>query len=99
MWRRLEGEGKERAKDDVGNETERDGKKDSLTETAAVSERGNKREKASSCGLAELAVNLGRFIFSGACCSLKGGQIYMLLPGLQRGAEDGISGLRGRDGG
>lgn len=63
-------------------------------------ERGNKREKASSCGLAELTVNLCRFIFSGACCSLKGGQIYMPLPGLLwRGPEDGISGLRGWDGG
>lgn len=78
---------KERRSDE-GNETERksdgDGKRDALTETAAVSERerGNKREKASSCGLAELTVNLGRFIFSGACCSLKGGQIYMPLPGL-----------------
>lgn len=82
-----------------------DGEKDALTETAAASEgeRGNKREKASSCGLAELTVNLGRFIFSGACCSLKGGQIYMPLLGLlwssARGAGDGISRLRGRDGG
>lgn len=63
---------------------DRDGKRDALTETAAVSERerGNKREKALSCGLAELTVNLCRFIFSGACCSLKGGQIYMPLPRL-----------------
>lgn len=48
----------------------------------ALGGRGKERENASSCGLAELAVNLCRFIFSGACCSLKGGQIYMPLPGL-----------------
>ncbi len=72
-------------------------------DSSSFRERGNKWEKASSCGLAELTMNLGRFIFSGACCSLKGGQIYMPLPGLLwssvRGAEDGISGLMGRDGG
>lgn len=45
-------------------------------------ERREKRGKASSSGLAELTVNRRRFIFSGACCSLKGGQIYMPLPGL-----------------
>lgn len=89
---------------DEGDVTERDGKKDALTETAAVSERErrNKGEKASSCGLAELTVNLCRFIFSGACCSLEGGQIYMPLSGLQwssaRGAEDGISRLKGQEG-
>lgn len=86
-----------------GNETERKRAKDGDGKRDALTERGNKREKASSCGLAELTVNLCRFIFSGACCSLKGGQIHMPLPGLllgsARGAEDGISGLMGRDGG
>lgn len=56
----------------------------------------NEREDAWSCGLAELAVNLCRFIFSGACCSLKGGQIYTPLPGpLRRGPGDEISGPGG----
>ena len=59
---------------------------------------GNKRVKASSCVLAELTVNRGRFIFSGACCSLKEGIFTCLSPGLlwswARGAEDGISGLK-----
>lgn len=62
--------------------------------------QGGVREKALSCGLAELTMNLCRFIFSESSCSLKGGQIYMPLLGLQqRGPEDGISRLRGWDGG
>lgn len=52
-----------------------------------------RREKAWSSGLAELAVNLGRFIFSGAFRLLKGGEIYMPLPGplcnTDRGDDDG----------
>lgn len=51
--------------------------------TASERERRKRRErKASSSGLAELIVNLSRFIFSEASCLLKGGQIYMPLPGL-----------------
>lgn len=55
-----------------------------LMEAAALRQSegwGEGGADAWSCGLAELAVNLCRFIFSGAACWLKGGQIYMPLPG------------------
>lgn len=58
-------------------------------------ERGNKKERASSCGLAELTVNLGRFIFSGACCSLDGARRTCLTLGRCRARLGGAEGQSG----
>lgn len=104
LWHyQIYGEGWEQRAEERQSERRRwkEGRIDGDSSSLREREREWEREKASSCGLAELTVNLSRFIFSGACCSLKGGQIYMPLPGLlwRWTRRAGISGLKeGGDG-
>lgn len=87
---------------DEGKETIRKSKSDRLRWNDGCTDRhgsrGNKREKASSRGLAELTVNLHRFIFSGACCFARRGVRFTCLSlhgggGKPREEQDGIAGL------